>query len=168
MTIEFVNLRDYPDCIVEISAWHYAEWGHLYPTSSQQDFADELRACLTVKSGIVPMTLLLVNDGQVIGTACILEQDMTINHHLSPWLANVYMVPAWRGKGLGYKLVSELMAHAQVLGLTKLFLFTCDQVNFYQRLGWTVLNEQNYQAETVAIMSKSLTDCKLVSLRYKS
>ena len=154
MTIEFVNLREYPDCIAEISAWHYAEWGHLYPASSQQDFADELRACL-VTSGIVPMTLLLVNGGQVIGTACILEQDMTINRHLSPWLANVYIVPSWRGQGLGYKLVSELMALAKAQGLTQLFLFTCDQAPFYQQLGWSLQTQEIYQGEMVTVMSHS-------------
>ncbi|MDT9702904.1 GNAT family N-acetyltransferase, partial [Streptomyces sp. P17] len=67
---------------------------------------------------------MLLLEQQVVGTASILLQDMQTNRDLSPWLANIYLAPAARGKGLGKWLVLQVMQQAQQLGLTKLYLFT--------------------------------------------
>ena len=76
--------------------------------------------------------MLLDEQGAAIGTASLLLSDMTTNQQLSPWLANIYIHPLQRGKGLGKQVVKQVMAEAHQRELRKLYLFTEDQQAFYR------------------------------------
>nr|WP_255365688.1 GNAT family N-acetyltransferase [Alishewanella sp. HH-ZS] len=101
----------------------------------------------------MPISWVVVYEHQVVGTASLLLHDMQTNRELSPWLANIYLAPSVRGKGLGKWLVQQVMTEARQLGLMQLYLFTEDQAAFYQRLGWQVLKQELYQGKAVTIMS---------------
>lgn len=92
---------------------------------------------------------------QVVGTASLLLHDMQTNRELSPWLANIYLAPSVRGKGLGKWLVQQVMTEARQQGLMQLYLFTEDQAAFYQRLGWKTLKQEDYSGTMVTVMSWS-------------
>ncbi|GGW52584.1 GNAT family N-acetyltransferase [Alishewanella tabrizica] len=143
-------LKHYPEHIPEIAKWHFQEWGELFPEKSEADFASDLAA--TLNDGTVPLSWVLMLDEQVVGTASILLDDMQTNRDLSPWLANIYLAPAARGKGLGKWLVQQVMLQAQQLGLTKLYLFTEDKPEFYQQFGWQPLKQERYEGTLVTIM----------------
>lgn len=143
-------LKHYPEHIPEIAKWHYLEWGALFPQKSEADFASDLAA--TLNEAALPLSWVLLLEQQVVGTASILLQDMQTNRDLSPWLANIYLAPAARGKGLGKWLVQQVMLQAQQLGLTKLYLFTEDKPEFYQQLGWQPLKQELYEGKLVSIM----------------
>lgn len=143
-------LKAFPAQIAVIASWHYHEWGALFPEKSEADFASDLAA--TLNDAELPLSWVLLLDEQVVGTASILLQDMQTNLDLSPWLANIYLAPAARGKGLGKWLVKQVMTKAQQLGLTKLYLFTEDKPEFYQQLGWQPLKQELYEGKLVTIM----------------
>ena len=149
--MQFVNLRERPDAIDLVAPWHHAEWHGFYPAKTLADFAADLAESL--QSTSIPQTwLLLDHDGAMVGTCSLLTHDMSINRHLSPWLANIYVHPDARGRGLGKVIVQHVMAQAGGLGIPTLYLFTEDQQGFYEKLGWQLLERQSYEGETVSLM----------------
>jgi N-acetylglutamate synthase-like GNAT family acetyltransferase len=151
ISMQLLDLRQRSDAIDLIAPWHFAEWGALFPTRTLADFVAELALCMTEDA--LPKTWLLLDAaGDIIGTGSLLLQDMTTNHELSPWLANIYLLPEARGQGLGKWLVQELMQQAAQLQIPNLYLFTEDQLPFYQRLGWQLHHTEFYEGHWVSVM----------------
>jgi len=55
------------------------------------------------------------------------------------WLADVFIVEAERGQGLGKKLVPAILAHPQLQGLRRVMLGTRDAHGLYARFGFAPL-----------------------------
>lgn len=55
------------------------------------------------------------------------------------WLADVYVLDAHRGKGLGVWLVETVLAHPDLAGLRRVTLATKDAHGLYERFGFEVL-----------------------------
>ena len=113
----------------------------------------------------VPQTMdrteaILNDDSRIIdqlksaGTASIYVHDMDTRPDLSPWLAAVYVAPAYRKQGIGSALVKAVESAAQQIQIARLYLFTPDQEHFYARLGWSVLERVEYRHQTVVVMDK--------------
>lgn len=150
--MEIVNLKSLPSCIETVAQWHYQEWGALYPGSVLKDFQADMEASLLADS--IPQTWVLAEGEGVWGSVSILEKDLPNYPELSPWLANVYVEPSRRGLGYGQRLVKIAMAFARQLSLTPLYLYTPDQVQFYEKLGWQTFKEDVYQGKRIFLMSK--------------
>lgn len=149
--MQLLNLQQRPDLIPTLAQWHFAEWHALFPHKSEEDFAADLRESLA--SDKIPQTWVLLDaQGEPAGTASLLKSDMTTNLALSPWLANIYIHPLQRGKGLGKQVVLQVMAEAQQRAITKLYLFTEDQQAFYEKLGWELHHREFYENHWVAVM----------------
>ncbi len=149
--MQLQNLTTCPDLIPTIAQWHFAEWHALFPHKSVEDFAADLRESLQ-QDGLPQTWLLLDEQGEAAGTASLLLSDMTTNQDLSPWLANIYIHPLQRGKGLGKKVVQHVMNEARQRDLTTLYLFTEDQQAFYEKLGWELHHREFYENHWVAVM----------------
>jgi len=57
------------------------------------------------------------------------------------WLADVYVLPAARGAGLGVAMVQAIVEHPDVADLTWQFLATRDAHGLYEKFGYTALGE---------------------------
>jgi GNAT superfamily N-acetyltransferase len=57
------------------------------------------------------------------------------------WLADVFVLPAHRGAGLGQALVAHLLAHPDLQGLRRLMLATADAHGLYARFGFQPLEK---------------------------
>jgi N-acetylglutamate synthase-like GNAT family acetyltransferase len=58
-----------------------------------------LRSCKTEEE--VPRFYVAIENEKIIGTFAILRNDINSRQDLTPWLACVYVDPAFRGRGLG-------------------------------------------------------------------
>ncbi len=144
-------LTDYPQHIPTLAAWHHAQWGHLNPGATADGRAERLRQQI-VRTGI-PTTLIAVEDDAVLGSASLVENDLDTHPHLMPFLASVYVAPAYRKRGIASALVQRIMDETKQLGLPLLYLITPDQQRLYGRLGWSELEEVAYRGETVTLMA---------------
>lgn len=149
-------LADRPQALSVVAAWEHAEWGHLMPEVSLDQIERAFRK--RANRDRVPMTLLGYVGEELVGTASLVAHDMSIRRELSPWLAVVYVDPARRKAGIGSALVRGVMDRAAELGFGRIHLFTPDQMAFYERLGWEVLETVSYRGEEVAVMV-----CRLAS-----
>lgn len=57
------------------------------------------------------------------------------------WLADVFILPNWRGNGLSKWLVSTIVSHPQLQGLRRWMLATNDAHELYRRFGFREIPE---------------------------
>jgi predicted N-acetyltransferase YhbS len=151
--MEIVPLADHPEHIPRLARWHLAEWGH---HGSRTQASAEERLHRHVASRGIPLTMVALEDGEPVGSAALVWNDMKTRPEIRPWLADVVVAPAWRRRGIGSKLVRRLVERARELGVETLYLYTPDQDQLYARLGWETVERLDYRDEQVVLMKIEL------------
>ena len=72
--------------------------------------------------------------GEQAGFARIISDRATFAH-----LCDVFVFPAWRGRGIGKALVEAVLAHPDLRGLRRITLSTSDASGLYARYGFRPL-----------------------------
>ncbi len=148
-------LADHPEAIPTIARWHFDQWGRKSPTRSVESAAARLRGHL--RRDATPLTMVALAGGDVVGSAALICQDMKdARPELTPWLADVFVDPPRRRRGVASVLVAALVAKARALGVETLHLYTPDQESLYARFGFVVRERLDYRGERVALMSLDL------------
>ena len=68
-------------------------------------------------------------------------------HATFAYLADVFVVPAYRGRGLGKWLVSCIIAHPELQGLRRWMLATLDAHRLYEQNGFIALRKPEWFME---------------------
>ena len=102
------------------------------------------------------VALVAKADGEPVGTCLLAESEIEPNHDVSPWLAGLFVVPEYRGKGVGAALVRAIEDQARQRELSRVYLYTTHAVGFYKRLGWKVMDRTNWQGFDTALMVRDL------------
>jgi GNAT superfamily N-acetyltransferase len=148
-------LADHPLLVPVVSGWHFDEWSDRYPGTTRAAWTAELAG--RCERDRLPITFVAVVDAGAIGSASLVVCDMDTRPDLSPWLAAVYVLPAFRRRGIATTLVTHALAQAQRFGVRQLYLWTDSAASLYSRLGWRSLTEEPYQGKTVLVMVRDLT-----------
>ena len=149
--MQISSLKDKPQHLLPLAKWHHAEWSYLNPARTMDERIEEMQEDLQGKA--IPTTFVAEDNDELLGSACILADDMSSHPELSPWLASVYVAERHRKKGIGSVLVKRVMQHAQESGVKRLYLYTPDQAQLYAKLGWQIHSEEPYNGTPVTIMS---------------
>jgi ribosomal protein S18 acetylase RimI-like enzyme len=85
--------------------------------------------------------LVAEHGGEVIGMCSVQTVISTAEGGRSGWVEDLVIAEAFRGRGVGRKLLERVEAWAIANGVTRLQLLADRNndaaLNFYQRLGWT-------------------------------
>ena len=154
MLIEY--LADRVDLIPELAELHLAEWGYLRPGQTLDDRLAALNACLG--KGAVPSAVVATEGDELIGSALLVEHDMSTRKDLSPWLAGVFVKPQFRKSGVAGALIQRIEAEATGMAVPMLYLYTDKEAGYYAKRGWRQLESCDYRGVAVNIMSKALAD----------
>jgi N-acetylglutamate synthase-like GNAT family acetyltransferase len=149
MSIEY--LADRLEFLPTLAQWQHAEWGHANPGDSVE--ARKARLQDSTNHDRIPLTVVAVEDGEVLGSASLVEHDIDTRLDLSPWLASVFVGPEHRRQGTGAELVRRIMREATKLKVPLLYLYTVHSEAFYAKLGWTLQEYTTYREQNVAIMT---------------
>ncbi len=152
MKIEY--LADRSDYLETLARWHDEEWHHLNPGDTIEKRQARMRGHLAKRQ--IPTTFVAFEGDTLLGSACLLADDMHQYRDLTPWLASVFVAAEHRGGGVGSALVGRVVEEAQALGVETLYLYTPDRERFYARMGWSVLERTEYMGVKVVIMSIEL------------
>ncbi|GHA94336.1 GNAT family N-acetyltransferase [Modicisalibacter luteus] len=155
-SVVLVPLRPDSPHVVTVATWQHEAWGHLNPSLGFTGRCDEVRS--ECGSGGVPRVFVAMSNDRPVGTASLIECDMTSRPHLTPWLASVFVLPEWRGQGIASRLVKRVEEEARSTGLERFYLYTPDQQSLYGRLGWQEREHLTYRGEAVTIMTRTLND----------
>jgi N-acetylglutamate synthase-like GNAT family acetyltransferase len=149
MTIEY--LADHPDALSTLVQWQHNEWGHLRPGDTLEKRKARLQA--STNRDRIPLSVVALEDGEVLGSASLVLHDMETRMELSPWLAAVFVGEPYRRKGVGAELVRRITAEAAKLKVPLLYLYTVHSEKFYAALGWVLHEHASYREQKVAIMT---------------
>lgn len=147
-----IDLKEQPQHIDTLAQWHHKEWSHFNPQENIEQRIKKMQPYFN--DNFVPTTFLAI-DGELLGSAAIVDNDMETRPELSPWLASVYVAAQHRNNGVGSKLVNHVVEQAKLNDINKLYLMTPDKKDFYQALGWKQIDEERYHGFNVTIMEIS-------------
>lgn len=154
VTIEIVSIVERPDLVALAAAWQWEQWGRKNgaPIGAVEAFI----AAHTAVSG-VPQCFVLLDDGVPAAVATLEAHDLDARPDLSPWLANLVVDPAFRGRGHAIRLVRHTEAVCRAAGLKRLYLNTESAKDLYARLGWLEIGTAPHFDHIVTIMVRELT-----------
>lgn len=152
--MRIVPLVERPDLVEQVSAWGFAEWGHLNPGQTLEERTIRIRGKMNVDR--VPIAFVALDEeDRIAGTASLIFDDLEGDPR-NPWLASVFVPPEHRKKGIASALVRTVEDAARRLGYTRLYLFTSSASTLYAGLGWRALEQRDYRGEHIQVMEKSL------------
>jgi GNAT superfamily N-acetyltransferase len=144
-------LPDDARTIRQVATWLYREWGHMSRGNTLETAVQRISERAWRRT--IPLTLIARENGSPVGTASLVTHDMKTRSDLSPWLASVYVLPSYRGRGIGAALCRRAAREARGLGFGRIYLFTYDKANFYQGLGWKEIRRTIYRRHKVTVMA---------------
>ncbi len=155
MSIQIENLADHVDAIPLLAVWLYGEHWHREQHDSMGSIVSELATHLDPNA--IPMTLLAIVNGRVLGTVSLVLDDPRNTFQPGPWLSMLYVNEEQRRQGMGSALVHAAEIRAGVLGKQELYLCTLCP-SFYERLGWSVIDQQQSQdTQVITTMHRMLS-----------
>lgn len=130
--MEFLKIRDHREIVRRAAPWFHDKWG--VPAEA---YAESMAACLENQAG-VPQWYVVVENGQIIGGAGVIENDFHDRKDLAPNLCALYVEAEYRCRGIAGRLLELICADMDDMGIDPLYLIT-DHTSFYERYGWEFL-----------------------------
>ena len=76
----------------------------------------------------------------IVGSVALLRNDLISRQDLVPWLGCLYVLPEYRGFGLGGRMLQFAVQEAGRKGYPYLYLSTSLE-GYYEKYGWTYLDQ---------------------------
>jgi predicted N-acetyltransferase YhbS len=129
--VEF--LADHPQAQGSVVRWLHNQWFHDFGYSLGNT-TEMIRARLNRVR--LPLALIALAGSQPIGTVSLIEDQPPDETGPIGCLAGLYVLPHWRGHGIGTRLCRRVVREARRLHLPAICLYTKETEAFYVRLGW--------------------------------
>lgn len=142
MTI--LPLYEAPQHAGQVTDWLWQEFGD---SLSREFFASIIEHSQT--PGQLPLTYVLVEGEELLGTVGLWRCDLISRQDLFPWLAALYVKESARGQGLAGQLQRHVIEQAKAMGFQELHLYSACR-DFYERFGWRYIGDGlDYPDKTV-------------------
>lgn len=115
-----------------IIQWLYDWWGEPEGYTVAQIRSYVCRAACLHR---IPQLFAVYEEGRPVGTFQLAMSDLDTRPDLYPWLRDVYLLPAFRGKGILKEIMSAVRQQMEELDLKELYLFTVHK-GLYEKYGW--------------------------------
>ncbi len=156
-TITIDDLSIHINFIPLLANWHFKQWGDLTGASTESDY--KILLSKSISTSQFPLTLIATNEVNLLGSVNIVDCDMDIRSEFTPWLAQLYVTPSERNKGIGFSLVSAATARCKKLGFHSLYLYTSGTLSsYYKQIGWSVIENVYYKGKERTVMIIKLID----------
>jgi GNAT superfamily N-acetyltransferase len=156
MHIELKQLSECPEHLLAVGTWIYEEWWKK-PNNSSEVVLSRLRT--HAGKDKVPFTVVALAGGNPVGSCCVIENDCVHKPQYAPWVAAVYVKPAFRRRGVASKLLQEaatIAARARVEGL----YIDCHvkTVPVYEQSGWMIFEREVGDKDSVVMFRSSRSE----------
>ncbi|SET64845.1 Acetyltransferase (GNAT) domain-containing protein [Natronincola peptidivorans] len=133
--IEIKHLKDCREHIDLVIDWLWKEWGNDKNYGNYQSIVEH-----SLNKDNLPQTFIAFIDGEPVGTVGLWRCDLISRQDLYPWLACLFVLPKYRGRGIGIELQNFLIQYAESLGYKELFLYTVLN-GYYEKIGWEYMGD---------------------------
>ena len=148
--IVFTNISECPEVRETIARWMWEFWGNprnfeFYRSLATHSKADE-----------IPMIYAAFLNGKPVGSVGLLRADLFSRQDLFPWMADLFVKPEYRSRGIGSALQDFILTKAKELGYKAVYLYT-PLVGYYEKKGWEYMgDEMERDGEIVRIYKKEI------------
>lgn len=149
MKIQYLKNREL--FIEQLATVQFEHWGPLTGRDSLEQYKALLRGA--GKSADLIASLIALEGDRLLGSVNLVENDLPVHRELTPWLAQLYVFPESRCKGVGAALIQATVAEAKRLDYPTLYLYCSGTLpEFYKKFGWHRTEALDYQGKTRIIM----------------
>jgi len=146
-----------PEFVDALARLSWKEWQEIYQQRDQT-----LEDCLKnyrerINSDRLPLTLVAVHGGELVGMVSLKYHDMDTRPDLDPWLGGLLVLPEWRNHGVGTMLMHRATEEARRLKVPRLYLWTHSAEGLYRKLGWQVVERSDYFGKEAVVMQVDLS-----------
>ena len=152
MRIEY--LADNIQYIPILGRSFYNEWGYLKPSTSIKYYETKLKN--SINRNVLPIAFVAMLKDTLMGTISLVKYEMDSLTDITPCIASLYILPEHRKKGVSKLLINHVIEKVKELQYSTIYLFTVDKESFYNKYGWSTLENIKYHDQRVVIMSKKL------------
>lgn len=121
-----------------VEQWFVTEWPSWYGTGGPGKVREDLEAFAASEVNL-PIGFVAFSEGNAVGAGALKSESIPTHTHLTPWAAAGYVVPAYRGRGIGAAMLAAMVSHAQELGFPRIYCGTSTAEPLLRRCGWTSL-----------------------------
>jgi GNAT superfamily N-acetyltransferase len=154
-SLRIAHLADYPEAIPVIRRWFEREWAAYYGPGGPGDAEQDLLAYAS--RGTLPVGLIAFDDDQLCGIAALKSHSLSTHTHVGPWAAAGFVLPPFRGRGIGSSLLQALEEVARGFGYATMYCGTATAIGLLERHGWQFMERVSYDGEEVSIYHKALS-----------
>jgi predicted N-acetyltransferase YhbS len=148
--IVFSNISERPEIQETIARWLWGFWGN----PRNYEFYHSLVAHSKIDD--IPMIFVAYLEGELAGAVGLMRADLFSRQDLFPWMADLFVKPEYRSRGVGSALQDLILVKAKELGYPAIYLYT-PLVGYYEKKGWEYMGEEmERDGEIVRIYKKSL------------
>lgn len=153
--MKLVRSSTLPDSALQFIAKHLvAEFGHIYPHWNVEVAVRELSE--DAGQGL-PLHMAAIENENVLGIASVISEDeVTGWEGKGWWLANVLVLPEYRNRGIGKKLVNQAVEIARSSRAIDLHLVTDTAQAWYLEQGWASIGTGDVHGHSITIMRLDL------------
>lgn len=128
----------------------WQEWGDLY--KSLDSLKEEIKYCAQTNNASFILYAFLEKENKVCGCISLLENDLDEYAHLSPWLANFFIAPKYRVKGIGLNLYNALLKESfENLKYKTIYLYTANPSPYISKK-WENIEQFEYQNKLQSLL----------------
>lgn len=149
-------LADFSQYVETAAAWVLADRGHFYPLETIEDARQRVRGSLGKAE--IPFTLIALDGIEAAGIVSVVNNNAPPGYDKgSLWLASLFVVQRYRGRGLETALLSRAVVEAKALDCTELYTWTDSDKDWYQQQGWQVAGTTIFGRRYVGVLRLDLT-----------
>ncbi len=132
--MEIKLLSQFKEYESQVISWLWKEWGN------EKNYKRyEMIIQHSQDPDNLPQTFVALEEGKVVGTVGLWRCDLMSRQDLFPWLASLYVDPAYRSQGIGKKLQNFIINYCKDQNYDKVYLYT-DLVDYYETTGWELMD----------------------------
>lgn len=148
-------LKNHPNAIPALSRIWYETIGKIWlPEIGIEEI--EALSYEELKSDM-PITYIALYDKMPVGF-CTLQLNEDFRPDLGPWISDLVVDPKYQKQGIGKTLLKAMLKEAKELSFNRIYLFTFNPTvpKYYERLGWKIMETDEFKGRSVTIMEISL------------
>lgn len=123
-------LREHPEWAERAAAFFAPHWN-----DPVDEFRRDIARCIAFSDDL-PQYYIAVQDDRIIGGIGVCVNDDHDRPDLTPNICDLWVEPAFRGKGLAGQLLATAETDMRSRGVRTLYLVT-EHAGFYERYGWS-------------------------------
>ena len=155
MALEIVSTASRPALAETTGQWRWAAFFARHGRSREEVLAAERDAARDAASPL-PTVMVALSDGVPVGMAALAARDLDQRPDLGPWLAGVYVLPAFRQRGHATRLVGAVEDRARGAAIPCLWLYTRSAESLYRRCGWRTAETFERDGRRYSLMRRDL------------